>query len=183
MKGIIFTEFLGMVEEKFSPEMVEKIIDESNLPNQGGYTEVGTYDHHELLRLVKTLSEHTKIPIPELEEYYGEFLFNKFLVRYPRIIMEAKNTFEFLKHVDDHIHVEVKKLYPEAELPRFECSSTSPHVMMMYYHSNHPFASLAIGLMKGCASHYGENLQIESKDLGSTKEKKYNTLFTITKKS
>ena len=35
MKGVVFTEFVEMVEEKFSPEMAELIIESSNLPSQG----------------------------------------------------------------------------------------------------------------------------------------------------
>ena len=42
MKGIIFTEFLDLVEEKFGLEMVDKIIEQSNLDSGGIYTSVGT---------------------------------------------------------------------------------------------------------------------------------------------
>ncbi|MBA2648463.1 MAG: hypothetical protein H0U75_02495 [Legionella sp.] len=42
MKGIILTEFLEMVEVMFTAEMVENIIEDANLPNNGAYTDVGT---------------------------------------------------------------------------------------------------------------------------------------------
>lgn len=45
MKGIIFTEFLEMVEDRFSPEIADRIIEASDLPSRGVYTAVGTYDH------------------------------------------------------------------------------------------------------------------------------------------
>ena len=32
MKGIVFTEFLDLVEDKFGLEMVDKIISQSNFP-------------------------------------------------------------------------------------------------------------------------------------------------------
>ena len=38
MKGIIFTEFLDMVEKKFSIETVDHIIEVSNLSSGGSYT-------------------------------------------------------------------------------------------------------------------------------------------------
>ena len=31
MKGIVFTEFLEMVEEKFSPDLVDRIVEEAKL--------------------------------------------------------------------------------------------------------------------------------------------------------
>ena len=59
MKGMVFTEFLEMVEEKFSPEMAERIIESSELKSSGVYTTVGTYDHHEMITLVISLSRET----------------------------------------------------------------------------------------------------------------------------
>ena len=45
MKGIVFTEFLEMVEDKFSADMVDDIIDDCDLASGGAYTAVGTYPH------------------------------------------------------------------------------------------------------------------------------------------
>jgi len=44
MKGIIFTEFLEMVEDRFSPEIADRIIEAADLPSGGAYTAIGTYD-------------------------------------------------------------------------------------------------------------------------------------------
>ncbi|MCP4964259.1 MAG: hypothetical protein GY926_03390 [bacterium] len=66
MKGVVFTEFVEMVEEKFSPEIAERIIESSDLPSQGIYTAVGTYGHTEMLQLVTRLSEETGIEVPDL---------------------------------------------------------------------------------------------------------------------
>lgn len=38
MKGIIFTEFLDMVEERFSIETAEEILEAANLASGGSYT-------------------------------------------------------------------------------------------------------------------------------------------------
>lgn len=48
MKGIVFTGFLEMVDEVFSPEITECIIESSNLKSGGIYTAVGTYDYTEI---------------------------------------------------------------------------------------------------------------------------------------
>ena len=42
MKGIIFTEFMQMVEDRFSIEVAEEIIDAATLPSGGSYTSLGT---------------------------------------------------------------------------------------------------------------------------------------------
>jgi GGDEF domain-containing protein len=38
MKGVVFTEFMEMVEDRFSLEIAERLIEESNLASLGIYT-------------------------------------------------------------------------------------------------------------------------------------------------
>ena len=178
---MIFCDFLEMVHNVFSADMVEHIIEQSNLPTQGAYTEIGTYDHQELIRLVSNLSIATKIPIPTLEVEYGKYLFEKLLSRYADIVENAQSTFKFLQQVDQHIHVEVLKLYPEAELPRFECTMLNPQLMTMKYSSNHPFADLAEGLIQGCAKYYDETISLERHKLPPERDRINVELFTLSK--
>ena len=49
MKGIVFSEFIELVEDKFGFEMADDIIEKSNLPSGGAYTLEGRCDHYELL--------------------------------------------------------------------------------------------------------------------------------------
>jgi hypothetical protein len=57
MKGIVFTEFLDLVEAKFGLETVDEIIEKSDLKSKGVYTSIGTYDFSEMLSLITNLSE------------------------------------------------------------------------------------------------------------------------------
>ena len=45
MKGIVFREFIDMVESQFSLETADAIIQASSLSTHGAYTTVGTYPH------------------------------------------------------------------------------------------------------------------------------------------
>ncbi|MCZ7680611.1 MAG: heme NO-binding domain-containing protein [Sandaracinaceae bacterium] len=62
MKGIVFTELLEMVEERYSLEVVDRIIERAELPSGGVYTAVGTYPHAEMGRLLRELSAATGAP-------------------------------------------------------------------------------------------------------------------------
>jgi len=66
MKGIIFTELVEMVEATFSPELMDELMEEADLPSKGIYTSVGTYDHTEILTLVSLLSEKVDMPVVAL---------------------------------------------------------------------------------------------------------------------
>lgn len=66
MRGIVFTEFMSMVSDVMSEDMVDDIIEDCDLPNGGAYTQVGTYPHEEILALVTALSQRSGISVHDL---------------------------------------------------------------------------------------------------------------------
>ena len=52
MKGIVFTEFLDMVENVFSADMVAEIIAETKPRSGGAYLAKGHYHHREMVDMV-----------------------------------------------------------------------------------------------------------------------------------
>lgn len=165
MKGIVFTEFLDMVEEKFSIEVAEEIIEASELASGGAYTAVGTYDHSEMLQLVGQLSRISGADARTLVMTFGRHLFGRFSKVYPKFFEGVPSAYAFLGSIENHIHVEVRKLYPEAELPTFECRNGEPRRMEMVYRSKRPFGDLAEGLILGCIDHFGEDIELSREDL------------------
>lgn len=178
MKGIIFREFLNMVEDKFSYEMVDQIIHDSKLPNDGAYSSVGTYPHSEMITLVSALSKHSKIPVPQLLEIYGEHAFGIFAQNYRSWFEGHTNAFSFLASVENTIHVEVLKLYPEAELPTLIVHEMVDEKMVLIYKSSRKMADFALGLINGCLKHFNEKATIEQTPV---KEDRSEVQFRITK--
>ncbi len=164
MKGIVFSEFIELVEEVFSPQIADEIITESDLASEGAYTSVLTYDHHELIAMVSKLSEKTNIPVPELVKTFGQHLAKRFAEQYPQFFENVNTTFDFLDSIENHIHVEVKKLYSDAQVPSFQTERPGPDSMKMIYSSERPFADLAEGLILGTSEYYGESLSIRRQD-------------------
>lgn len=165
MKGIVFCEFISMVEDCYSYEMADKIICSSDLATGGAYTAVGTYDHREIVQLVSHLSEQTGTPVPDLIRAFGQHLCKRFAVLFPDFFSECSSTFAFLSGVDGKIHVEVRKLYPDAQLPEFTHAFPEPGCMSFIYRSKRPLADLAHGLILGCIAHYGEQISVTRDDL------------------
>ena len=83
MKGVIFTTFLELVEAKWGFDMVDDIIESSDLESGGVYTSVGTYDHVEAVNLVKALSEKTGVEVGALLTAFGEHLFGVLIRAHP----------------------------------------------------------------------------------------------------
>lgn len=168
MKGIVFSEFIEMVEEKFSPEVADEIIERasSKLESGGSYTSVAVYDHLELVELIVALSEQSGVAVGDLVTTFGTHLAGRFATIYPQFFEGVESTLDFLESVDNHIHVEVLKLYPDAELPKFH-TARSGNQLVMEYQSSRPFAALAKGLIQGCGAYFKESLEVEEEDLSN----------------
>lgn len=161
MKGIVFTEFLEMVEKKFDYEMVDDILTMKELPSGGIYSAVGTYSHNEMVTLVGNLHEKTDIPMPVLLETFGEYLFATLQKAYGSMFSHVSSGIELLNSIEEHIHVQVKKLYPDAELPTFKVLEKSKNRIVMEYHSERKMSDFGVGLIRGCMKFYEEEVTIE----------------------
>ncbi|TCI92622.1 heme NO-binding domain-containing protein [Tenacibaculum sp. M341] len=179
MKGIVFTEFLDLVEQKFGLETVQQIIDQSDLESNGVYTSVGTYKFTEMVSLLTNLSDITKIAPNDLLKVYGTHFFKALADNYGSILNTYKSPLELLASVDEHIHVEVRKLYPDAELPRFEITEQKDNKLTMIYYSSRALYAFAHGLMEKSFEHYNQDSEISYKLL---EEDGTVVQFEITKK-
>ncbi len=160
MKGIVFTEFLDLVEDKFGLEMVDKIITSSNLESGGIYTSVGTYKFSEMLQLLQHLSENTNISIDDLLLVYAEHFFSVLQQSYPGLLATYKDPIEMLSSIENHIHIEVRKIYPDAELPTFDVIEKTDKSLTMIYKSSRAMHHFGLGLMNKTFEHFNSTASI-----------------------
>jgi Haem-NO-binding len=175
MKGMVFTEFLDMVETKFSADMMDDILEETSLASGGAYTAVGNYNHEELVEMVLALSRRSGIPATDLIKIFGRHLFTVFSKNFSMFFENVPDAFTFLYGIEEIIHAEVIKLYPDAELPTFQCKRDA-NKLYLTYHSHRHFADLAEGLILGSSDYFGEAFTIQRDELDEN-----TTLFTLTK--
>jgi len=160
MKGIVFTEFLELVEDKFGLAVVDQIITAADLPSGGAYTAIGTYDFAEMLSLLSHLSNHTNVSIDDLLLTYGEHFFSVLVASYPQLIDKYTDPIELLSSIENHIHVEVRKIYPDAELPTFIVFEKAENSLIMVYKSSRAMSNFGLGLMNKTFAHYHTNATI-----------------------
>lgn len=160
MKGIVFTEFLEMVENAYGFEVADNIVNNSQLESGGVYSAVGTYNHSEMVQLVTNLSQEVETPIEDLLGVYGNYFFKILMASYPQFFEGVKSAYQFLSGIESYIHVEVLKLYPDAELPHFEIESPNDNTLIMTYHSERKLHAFAEGLINGCIEHFKEEIKV-----------------------
>lgn len=162
MKGVIFTEFLDFVDARLGAQLAETIIADANPPHGGAYTAVGTYPFTEMAALLGALSRRTGRNREELLLSFGQFLGQSLARRYPAFFESHDNLFDFLASIHDQVHVEVRKLYPDAELPSFCLSSRGPGWVDFDYQSCRALEHLAEGLISAAAAYYDETITIQT---------------------
>ena len=160
MKGIVFTEFLELVEDKFGIEMVDEIITSSDLESNGIYTSIGTYSFSEMLQLLQNLNANTGISIDDLLLVYAEHFFSVIENSYPGLLATYKDPIEMLSSIENHIHIEVRKIYPDAELPVFIVEEKTENTLIMVYKSSRAMHHFGLGLMNKTFEHFNSSAEI-----------------------
>lgn len=160
MKGMVFVELTDFLEQQFGYDMVDDLIESTELPSNGVYTRVGTYPHTEVVALVEALAKRIDAPAGALYKAFGEYLFSRLAGGHPEFLRGADDPLAFLRTIDAHIHVQVRKLYPDAELPSFEYPDSDVDEVVMVYRSSRGFADLAEGLIHGCMAWFETKAEV-----------------------
>ncbi|UTW47185.1 heme NO-binding domain-containing protein [Bacterioplanoides sp. SCSIO 12839] len=169
MKGIVFDMLRDMVEEQYGLEGWQAVIDQAG--SDGLYISTDSYPDAELLGLVAAASDITAIEASDLVFAFGQFMVGEFYKRFPRYFDDCDGLIDFLLSVDRVIHVEVRKLFPDAGVPEFRYSQStpeqkspdqqSPDQLTMIYQSQRKLCRLAEGLIDGSAKHFDQSYSLK----------------------
>lgn len=159
MKGIIFNILEALIVEKFGDETMEEIYANVNfsgdiLPFIGPET----YPDSDLLAIIAFLSKKTSISVDDLIFEFGKFMFPVFFNKYPIFFEKIDAPIEFLKSVNDIIHVEVKKIFEKAIPPRVTIKQINENRIVLFYYSERKLCKLLEGLIEGLASHFNKKI-------------------------
>ncbi|MCA9186307.1 MAG: heme NO-binding domain-containing protein [Pirellulaceae bacterium] len=157
MKGIVFTCLNEMVEDTFGVAAWDDMLGQAHL--DGVYTAADTYADAEMLALVGAMSDRTGTAPADLIREFGKYMLPKMAEQYPVFFPPGMVARQFLLSVHDIIHVEVKKLFPDAELPTFQYEMPADDQLVMVYRSRRQLCVLAEGLIEGAAAYFGEQLR------------------------
>lgn len=169
MKGVIFTEFLTYVENHYGIATVDTLITATSPPSGGAYTAVGTYDVSELVAMLMELSRISETPVSELTKSFGKHLFQHFAVAHADTMAGITTAEQLLGSVGERIHGEVRKLFPDAELPSIDFCRINAATSELHYRSSRPLADLAEGLILASIEHFGDSIQVSRTDLAPGK--------------
>ncbi len=172
MKGVVFNAAEAAVIELFDEDTWDDILDAAGV--EGVYSSVGSYEDSEMMAIVQAASVLTELPIEAVLIAVGRKALTHLADRVPELLGGCTNSFEMLRLIHDVIHVEVKKLYPDALTPDFTYEELPGDGLRLGYHSHRPLSALAEGLIHGVGDRFGETLSVTRQDpveLGQATEK------------
>ncbi|MBU2179661.1 MAG: heme NO-binding domain-containing protein [Gammaproteobacteria bacterium] len=161
MQGMVFTALSDMVIEKFGMDCWNTILQQAELSSEGIFTSGQQYPDGELLQLVGIISNQLNIPVPDLVKAFGVYLFPVLYARKPKQLQNVNGVIEFLTYVENTIHYEVKRLYPDTYLPTFEHELLPDGRLKLIYRSKRKMCTLAEGLVEGAAAQFNQHVRIE----------------------
>lgn len=167
MKGTIFVELVKMAEDAFGESTVDDVLSKANLTNDGAFTTVGNYPCSELVKIVMAFSQHSGLSPDVLQRKFGHWMMDHFVDNFPTFFADKTDSFSLLEAVDGEIHVEVKKLYPEAELPVFETLRVTPKHLKMTYSSPRPLVAFCHGMIEACLERFDQTGTIERQSVAA----------------
>lgn len=164
MKGVVFVELVAMAESVAGEDLVDEVLETAPLESGGVFTAVGNYPCSELMTLVQAFSERLNAPVEDLQIMFGKWMFNRFVDGYPAFFVGKTDAFTMLESIEDEVHVEVRKLYPEVELPTFATERLDDKTLQMIYRSERPLVSFCHGMILACVDHFGAAAEISRTD-------------------
>ena len=160
MKGVIFNVLEEFITENFGEDTLDEILDLCPVHSGPPWVGPGTYPDTDLIALAGQAAETLGLPLDDALVAFGQFLFGRLAARYPVFLQGHTDTKTFLMTIHDVIHVEVRKLYPEAVTPTFTFEDPGAGELLMHYASARNLPGVAHGLILGAADHFGEETDV-----------------------
>jgi len=164
MKGIMFTELLGMVEKLHGEAMVDAVLDRLRLSTGGAYTSVGHYPVHELMTLIDAFAAAAGMPSEALQRAFGAWIVARFTLLYPAVFQPGACPLDTLERIEAEVHIEIEKLWPASALPSVLTERIEDHRMRLTYTSPRPLVEFWRGIIDAVIAAAGDTAEVTLDD-------------------
>jgi len=163
MKGEIFNILEDFVVENWGEEVFEEIYDNihNNLITKEPFVGPGTYPDSDFMSMVNATVEKLGVPLDQAMHAFGKYCFPRLGAKMPGYVEGFDHPKDFLKTVGDVIHVEVKKVFKDANPPDFKYRDPAPDKLVMIYQSKRKFYDFLEGLLAGTADHFNTEISVK----------------------
>jgi len=159
MHGLILAEFESFVVSSLGRKAWARVMGAG--VGQRRYQRDTTYPDAEVAVLLGTAARVGRVSPSTLLERFGEYLAAPLLSLLPGSLPSEWRTLDVLAHVDAGIHSILRQSDPASNPPRLRCYAVYGSTAVIEYDSPRRLCALAIGVARGIAKHFSEELEIE----------------------
>lgn len=164
MKGVIFNVVEEFIIEGWGEDVYDEIMEMCPVHSRGPFVAPGTYPDEHLVAIASAAAGKLGLPLADALRAVGTWGFPKLADQVSDLIDRSAGFVAFLKSVDSVIHVEVRKLMPEAVTPRFTVESLDDDVITLRYQSNRKMCALMEGLLQGAADYFDTPIEYSQRE-------------------
>jgi hypothetical protein len=158
VKGVVFNIVQEVVEEHLGQDVWDDAVDRADV--DGAYTSLGNYPDADLEQLVGSLSDLSQLSHNDVLVFAGRHGFRQLADRHPDLVAPYSGWRGVVEHLDDIIHPEVAKIYPDTDTPSFTTFAQPDGSVHMVYESRRQLCSLAEGLVLGLGDWFRCTLEV-----------------------
>jgi hypothetical protein len=147
IKGVLFDIVREVVAELLGEDTWDSAIESSGF--DGSYTSLGNYPDQEMFTLVARLSETAGLSVDDTLRTVGIHGWPYLEARQPELVADVTDMGSLLHSLNNVVHTEVRKLYPDSVVPRFGITDEGPGHWVVTYESERRMCRLAEGLLLG----------------------------------
>jgi len=159
MHGIIFAELKKYVDARLGGDAWRSLLEQAGTGTRM-YLPVRSYPDEDAVALVSTASRITGLAVPAILEDFGLFIAPDLIAMYRALVRPEWRTLEFLENTESTIHRVVRIQNPEASPPEIRCTRDSDRQVTIHYASKRRMCSVARGIARGVAAHYGQAITL-----------------------
>ncbi len=158
VKGLLFDVVREVVAELLGEDAWDRAIESAGF--EGSYTSLGNYPDEEMATLVVLLSESAGLTVDETLRTVGIHGWRHLELRQPELVAGVDDMGTLLHSLNNVVHTEVRKLYPDSLVPQFGIVDEGPDRWLVSYESERRMCHLAEGLLLGFSQSHGISTSI-----------------------
>ena len=157
MHGMVFAELRNYAETNHGKGTWDALLRNAGLQGKT-YLQVQEYPDMELVALVKAASSMTGLPVAKVLEDFGQFIVPALLKMFGHLLLAEWRTIDVIEHTETTVHRVVRVRNPGANPPKLQTVRRGRDEVVVVYASPRQMCAFAIGIGKGLAMHFGENV-------------------------
>ncbi len=159
MKGVVPHALSKLIIENYGVNKWLDALERAGIQNRRVYLPIENVPDEEVFKLVEAVSDVLNISTDELISMFGKYWINTYAYKMYKPFYNVENAREFILKLPD-IHKQVVANIEGATPPEFRFEWLADNVLLMHYKSPRNLIDLGIGLLRGVADYFDEDIKI-----------------------